>query len=51
MTYRRPRAEECEPGSACTHPASRKGQKLVLWIVTIVVVLAAAFPNFSRFLF
>lgn len=51
LTYRRPRAEDCEPGSACAHPASRKKQKLVLWIVTIIVVLAAAFPYFSRFLF
>jgi mercuric ion transport protein len=51
VMYRRPRAEECEPGSACARPTSRKGQKLVLWIVTVVVVLAAAFPYFSRFVF
>jgi mercuric ion transport protein len=51
LTYRRPPAEECAPGSACAHPSSRKGQKIVLWIVTVIVVLAAAFPYYSGALF
>lgn len=51
LTYRRPPPEECAPGSACAQPASRKAQKIVLWIVTVIVVLAAAFPYFSGALF
>lgn len=51
VTYRRPAGEECEPDSACARPASRKGQKIALWIVTVIVVLAAAFPYFSGALF
>ncbi len=51
VTYRRPPAEQCEPGTACAMPASRKGQKLVLWIVTGIVVLLAAFPNYGKYLF
>jgi len=47
LTYRRPRPEECAPGSVCAQPASRKTQKTVLWIVTVIAVLAAAFPYFS----
>jgi mercuric ion transport protein len=51
LTYRRPAAEECAAGSACAHPSSRKSQKIVLWIVTVIVVLAASFPYFSGALF
>ncbi len=51
LTYRRPPVEECAPGSACAQPSSRNGQKIALWIVTVIVVLAAAFPYFSGALF
>jgi len=51
LTYSRPSPEECEPGSACATPTSRKGQKIALWIVTAIVVVAAAFPYFSGALF
>jgi len=51
LTYRRRPAEECTPGSACAHPSSRNGQKIVLWIVTVIVALTAAFPYFSAALF
>jgi mercuric ion transport protein len=51
LTYRRPRPEDCAPGSACAQPASRKTQGVVLWIVTVIVVLVAAFPYFSGALF
>jgi len=51
LTYRRPPAEECAPGSACDRPSSRRGQRIVLWIVTVIVVLAAAFPYLSTALF
>ena len=51
LTYRRPALEECAPGAACASPSNRKTQKIALWIVTVIVVLAAAFPYFSGVLF
>ena len=51
LTYRRPAPEDCEPGSVCAIPANRKGQKIALWIVTVIVAIAAAFPYFSDALF
>lgn len=46
LTYRRPRPEECAPESACALTASRETRRVVLWVVTIIVVLVAAFPYF-----
>lgn len=51
LAYRRPGPEDCEPGSVCARPSSRKGQRIALWIVTVIVLLAAAFPYFSEALF
>ena len=48
VTYRRPPAESCQPGAVCANPASRKGQKIVLWIVTGIVLLLAAFPYYGQ---
>jgi mercuric ion transport protein len=50
LTYRRASAEHCEPGTACGSPGSRRGQKVVLWIVTGIVLLLAAFPYYSKYL-
>ena len=51
LTYRRPAVEDCASDSACPSTASRRGQKTALWIATLIVVLAATFPYFSRWLF
>lgn len=51
LTYRGPAPADCEPGSACASPTSRKGQRIVLWIVTVIAALTAAFPYFSEALF
>lgn len=51
LVYRRRPEEECAPGSACAQPSSRRGQRIVLWIVAAIVVLAAAFPCLSKWLF
>ncbi len=51
VAYRRPPEKECAPGSACAAPSSRRGQRIVLWIVAAIVVLAAAFPYFSKWIF
>lgn len=50
LTYRRAAAEHCKPGTACANPTSRKGQKIVLWIVTGIVLLLATFPYYSQYL-
>ncbi len=49
VAYRR-QPQDCAPGSACAQP-TRKSQRVVLWIVSAVVVLAAAFPYLSRWFF
>lgn len=51
LTYRRPTVEQCASDSTCPSAASTKGQKLALWIVTLLVLLAATFPHFSKWLF
>ena len=51
VTYSRPRPEDCEPGSVCARPSSRTGQKIVLWIVTLLVLLIAGFPYYAECLF
>ena len=48
LAYRKP-ATCCEPGSACGEPAKRTAGKAGLWIVTLVVLLVAAFPWYSGF--
>ncbi len=41
--YRKPK-ESCEPGSPCAVPQTRKGQKVILWIATVVVAVLLALP-------
>jgi mercuric ion transport protein len=50
LSYGRRSREECEPGSSCDRPESRRRQKFALWTAAIVVVLAATFPYYSRWL-
>lgn len=49
-TYR-PGRPECAPGAACEMPRANRAGKLMLWITTVVVVLATAFPVYSIYLF
>lgn len=35
--YRTPK-ENCDPGSACAHPTSRRRAKTVLWVVSLLVI-------------
>lgn len=51
LTYRQPAPESCEPGSACASSRARRGQKIALWVVAVLVALAAAFPYLSGMLF
>jgi mercuric ion transport protein len=50
LTYRRP-ASACSPGSACDMPKANRLGKTLLWLATLVVVLAATFPYYSGYLF
>src|SRR6266849_4711022 len=42
LTYRRP-ANACGPGDACEMLKANRVGKVLLWLVTLVVVLAATF--------
>lgn len=46
----RPEKVECEPGTACGSPRSRKLQRVSLWIVTVLTILLLTFPYFIPYL-
>jgi len=43
LVYRRPKAV-CAEGDACAHPLPRQSLKLGLWVATLIVAAALAFP-------
>lgn len=45
--YRKPKAEACKPGSACAVPAVRRGTRVALWVVALLVVVLLALPYVS----
>jgi len=51
FAYRQPGSADCETDASCASPVSRRSQKAALWVVTLVVVLAATFPTWSGLLF
>lgn len=48
VTYRRP-AHSCDVNTSCP-PASNRRNKLLLWVMTIVVVALSAFPYYIQWL-
>lgn len=46
--YRKPKAEECEPGSYCANPKSDKINKISLWTVTLIVVVLFSIPYLAK---
>lgn len=48
-TYR-PRQAACGPDGACAMPHTNRLGKAMLWIATIVVILATAFPWYAQYL-
>jgi len=50
LTYR-PRQAECGPGELCAMPRASRLGKVMLWIGTVLVILATAFPWYSQYLF
>ena len=50
MIYRRP-ARACGPGEECEIPTANRAGKVLLWMATLLILLAAAFPYYSIYLF
>ncbi len=44
LVYRRPRANECEPGGGCVTSLSDRINRVVLWSATLLIATALAFP-------
>ena len=44
LVYRRPRANECEPGAGCVRSLSDRINRVVLWSATLLTAMALAFP-------
>ncbi len=44
LVYRRPRANECEPGGGCVTSLSDRINRVVLWSATLLTAMALAFP-------
>lgn len=42
--YRKPKLEECAPGSYCANPKSDRINKIALWISTVFVMLLLSVP-------
>ncbi|MDE3036946.1 MAG: hypothetical protein KGJ21_00615 [Pseudomonadota bacterium] len=42
--YRKPKAEECKPGTYCAMPASDRINKIMLWIAVAVIALVLIYP-------
>lgn len=49
--YRKPKAEECAPGSYCANPKSDRINKITLWISTVFVILLLSFPYITPLLY
>ncbi|MGH9381680.1 MAG: mercuric transporter MerT family protein [Thermoanaerobaculia bacterium] len=45
--YRTYRPVKCEPGQTCAVPASRRRQRIALWIVAVVALLLVTFPYYA----
>jgi mercuric transport protein len=42
--YRKPKAEDCEPGSYCANPKADRINKITLWVVTLFIIGLLAVP-------
>ena len=51
LVYRTPPVGACEVDSACVSAPTLKRQRIALWILTLIVALAGAFPYLSKWLF
>ena len=47
FAYRPQPTEACAPGQACTRPANRRNQRIALWVVTVLALGLATYPNWG----
>ncbi len=47
----RPGRKECAPGETCSMPRANRWGRIALWIAAPIIVLFAAFPWYSEYLF
>jgi mercuric ion transport protein len=43
----RPRTAACEPDSLCERPRFTRSSRVTLWVITVLVMVLAAFPYYS----
>lgn len=48
--YRGPAAADCAPGSLCALPQTNVRYRAMFWVVSILVLVALAYPYFVTFL-
>ena len=48
--YQAPAAANCAPGSACALPQTNAGNRILFWGVSVLVVIALAYPYFVTLL-
>lgn len=41
----------CAPGDACAVPTTRRNQRLVFWVVTVLLIALLAFPYYGTLFF
>ena len=52
LTYRPGKGKaDCAPGEACEMPRASRVGKVMLWVATLIVLLATLFPVYSVYLF
>jgi len=37
----------CAPGDACAVPATRRNQRIIFWIVTVLLIALLTFPYYG----
>lgn len=51
FTYKKKPADECADGTYCANPKSDRINKIILWVATVLVVIAILFPTIiSKFI-
>jgi mercuric ion transport protein len=50
LTYR-PGQADCTPGESCEMPRASRVGRIMLWVSTVIVLLATLFPVYSVYLF
>ncbi len=50
IIYRRP-TRACAPGEACEIPGASRIGRALLWLATVLILLATTFPYYSVYLF